>query len=32
MFDTDDLHGDEVITDMVVGEKQEKSAKIDERE
>ncbi|GJW65063.1 hypothetical protein Tco_0116947 [Tanacetum coccineum] len=27
-----DLHGDEVIVDMAVGEKQEKSAKIDERE
>ncbi|GJW86425.1 hypothetical protein Tco_0161765 [Tanacetum coccineum] len=32
MFDTDDLHCDEVILDMAVGEKQEKSAKIDERE
>ncbi|GKF12138.1 hypothetical protein Tco_0050064 [Tanacetum coccineum] len=32
MLDTDDLHGDEVIVDMVVGEKQEKSAKINERE
>ncbi|GJW01552.1 hypothetical protein Tco_1556803 [Tanacetum coccineum] len=32
MFDTDDHHGDEVIVDMAVGEKQEKSAKIDERE
>ncbi|GKC86351.1 hypothetical protein Tco_1142068, partial [Tanacetum coccineum] len=32
IFDTDDLHGDEVIVDMAVGEKQEKSAKIDERE
>ncbi|GKE29680.1 hypothetical protein Tco_1445064, partial [Tanacetum coccineum] len=32
MFYTDDLHGDEVIVDMAVGEKQEKSAKIDERE
>ncbi|GJV69131.1 hypothetical protein Tco_1484640 [Tanacetum coccineum] len=32
MFDTDDLHGDEVIVDMVVGEKQEKSVKINERE
>ncbi|GJX25581.1 hypothetical protein Tco_0231877 [Tanacetum coccineum] len=32
MFDTNDLHGDEVIVDMAVGEKQEKSAKIDERE
>ncbi|GJW56824.1 hypothetical protein Tco_0103555 [Tanacetum coccineum] len=32
MFDTDDLHGDEVIVDMAVGEKPEKSAKIDERE
>ncbi|GKA69591.1 hypothetical protein Tco_0775655, partial [Tanacetum coccineum] len=28
----DDLHDDEVIVDMVVGEKQEKSAKVDERE
>ncbi|GJW09567.1 hypothetical protein Tco_1575394 [Tanacetum coccineum] len=26
------LHGDEVIVDMAVGEKQEKSAKVDERE
>ncbi|GJX79512.1 hypothetical protein Tco_0327661 [Tanacetum coccineum] len=32
MFNIDDLHDDEVIMDMVVGEKQEKSAKIDERE
>ncbi|GKD85665.1 hypothetical protein Tco_1356819 [Tanacetum coccineum] len=32
IFDTDDLHDDEVIVDMAVGEKQEKSAKIDERE
>ncbi|GKE24811.1 hypothetical protein Tco_1436323, partial [Tanacetum coccineum] len=32
MFDTNDLHGDEVIVDMEVGEKQEKSAKFDERE
>ncbi|GJT03852.1 putative ribonuclease H-like domain-containing protein [Tanacetum coccineum] len=32
MFDTDDLHGDEVIVDMAVGEKQEKSAKFDKRE
>ncbi|GKC16860.1 hypothetical protein Tco_1013642 [Tanacetum coccineum] len=32
MFDIDDLHDDEVIVDMAVGEKQEKSAKIDERE
>ncbi|GKG37519.1 hypothetical protein Tco_0447692, partial [Tanacetum coccineum] len=32
MFDTYDLHGDEVIVDMVVGEKQEQSAKVDERE
>ncbi|GJR43147.1 hypothetical protein Tco_1311250 [Tanacetum coccineum] len=32
MFDTDDLHDDEVIVDMAVGEKQEKSTKIDERE
>ncbi|GJU31665.1 hypothetical protein Tco_1175254 [Tanacetum coccineum] len=28
----DDLHGDEVIMDMAVGEKQEQSAKVDERE
>ncbi|GJT51579.1 hypothetical protein Tco_0977736 [Tanacetum coccineum] len=27
MFDTDDLHGDEVVVDMPVGEKQEQSAK-----
>ncbi|GJY25417.1 hypothetical protein Tco_0400143 [Tanacetum coccineum] len=32
MFDTGDLHGDEVIVDMAVGEKQEQSAKVDERE
>ncbi|GJX77031.1 hypothetical protein Tco_0323842 [Tanacetum coccineum] len=32
MFNIDDLHDDEVIMDMAVGEKQEKSAKIDERE
>ncbi|GJR30184.1 hypothetical protein Tco_1106416 [Tanacetum coccineum] len=32
MFDTDDLHGDEVIVDMAVSEKQEKSAKVDERD
>ncbi|GJS73041.1 hypothetical protein Tco_0705882 [Tanacetum coccineum] len=32
MFDIDDLHGDEVIMDMAVGEKQEQSAKVDERE
>ncbi|GJT02952.1 ribonuclease H-like domain-containing protein [Tanacetum coccineum] len=32
MFDTDDLHGDEVIVDMAVGEKQEQSAKVDEIE
>ncbi|GJT51456.1 hypothetical protein Tco_0977613 [Tanacetum coccineum] len=32
MFDIDDLHDDEVIVDMAVGEKQEKSAKINERE
>ncbi|GKD05711.1 hypothetical protein Tco_1180685 [Tanacetum coccineum] len=32
MFDTYDLHSDEVIVDMAVGEKQEKSAKVDERE
>ncbi|GJZ77855.1 ribonuclease H-like domain-containing protein [Tanacetum coccineum] len=32
MFDTDDLHGNEVIVDMAVGEKQEHSAKVDERE
>ncbi|GKA08705.1 hypothetical protein Tco_0688036 [Tanacetum coccineum] len=31
-FDTDDLHGDEVIVDMAVGEKQEQSVKVDERE
>ncbi|GJS69829.1 hypothetical protein Tco_0702670 [Tanacetum coccineum] len=30
MFDTNDLHGDEVIVDMAVTEKQEQSAKIDE--
>ncbi|GJT44143.1 hypothetical protein Tco_0952858 [Tanacetum coccineum] len=32
MFDIDDLHDDEVFVDMAVGEKQEKIAKIDERE
>ncbi|GKC85109.1 hypothetical protein Tco_1140826 [Tanacetum coccineum] len=32
MFDTNDLHGDEVIVDMAVGEKQRQSAKVDERE
>ncbi|GKB10908.1 hypothetical protein Tco_0844831 [Tanacetum coccineum] len=32
MFDIDDLHDDEVFMDMAVGEKQEKSSKIDERE
>ncbi|GJY51407.1 hypothetical protein Tco_0442254 [Tanacetum coccineum] len=32
MFDIDDLHGNEVIVDMAVGEKQEQSAKVDERE
>ncbi|GJU37453.1 ribonuclease H-like domain-containing protein [Tanacetum coccineum] len=32
IFDTDDLHSDEVIVDMAVGEKQEQSAKVDERE
>ncbi|GKB27409.1 putative ribonuclease H-like domain-containing protein [Tanacetum coccineum] len=32
MFDKDDFHGDEVIVDMTVGEKQEQSAKVDERE
>ncbi|GJX48388.1 hypothetical protein Tco_0273578 [Tanacetum coccineum] len=32
LFDIDDLHDDKVIVDMAVGEKQEKSAKIDERE
>ncbi|GKE42491.1 RNA-directed DNA polymerase, eukaryota, partial [Tanacetum coccineum] len=32
MFDTDDLHGDVVIVDMAVGEKQEKSVKNDEIE
>ncbi|GJU36271.1 hypothetical protein Tco_1184625, partial [Tanacetum coccineum] len=32
MFDIDDLHDDEVIVDMGVSEKQEKSGKIDEKE
>ncbi|GKB85597.1 hypothetical protein Tco_0957869, partial [Tanacetum coccineum] len=32
MFDIYDLHDDEVIADMAIGKKQEKSAKIDERE
>ncbi|GKB85852.1 putative ribonuclease H-like domain-containing protein [Tanacetum coccineum] len=32
MCDTYDLHGDEVIVDMAVGEKQEQIAKVDERE
>ncbi|GKF19709.1 hypothetical protein Tco_0068347, partial [Tanacetum coccineum] len=32
MFNIDDLHGDDVIVDMAVGEKQEKCAKVDERE
>ncbi|GKF64418.1 hypothetical protein Tco_0187866 [Tanacetum coccineum] len=32
MFDIDDLHSDEVIVDMAVGEKQEKSTKVDESE
>ncbi|GJX71572.1 hypothetical protein Tco_0308743 [Tanacetum coccineum] len=32
MFDINDLHGDEVAVDMPVGEKQEQSAKVDERE
>ncbi|GJZ26363.1 hypothetical protein Tco_0570616 [Tanacetum coccineum] len=32
IFDSDDLHGDEVIVDMAVGEKQQKSAKINKRE
>ncbi|GKF30881.1 hypothetical protein Tco_0100679, partial [Tanacetum coccineum] len=32
MFDTYDLHGNEVIVDMAVGEKQEQCAKVDERE
>ncbi|GJU52782.1 reverse transcriptase domain-containing protein [Tanacetum coccineum] len=32
MFDIDDLHDDEVIVDMAIGEKQEKSVKIDEKE
>ncbi|GKC39269.1 hypothetical protein Tco_1051653 [Tanacetum coccineum] len=32
MYEKDDFHDDEVIVDMAVGEKQEKSAKIDERE
>ncbi|GJV61687.1 hypothetical protein Tco_1467787 [Tanacetum coccineum] len=31
MFDTDNLHGDEVIVDMEIGEKQEQNAKVDER-
>ncbi|GKC88104.1 hypothetical protein Tco_1148753, partial [Tanacetum coccineum] len=31
MFDIDDLHDDELFVDMAVGEKQEKSAKIDEK-
>ncbi|GKA98533.1 hypothetical protein Tco_0826470, partial [Tanacetum coccineum] len=32
MFDIDDLHDDEVIMDMVVGEKQEQVEKVDERD
>ncbi|GKD78872.1 hypothetical protein Tco_1341493, partial [Tanacetum coccineum] len=32
MFGVNDLHGDEVIADMAVGEKEEQSAKVDERE
>ncbi|GKC11860.1 hypothetical protein Tco_1008642, partial [Tanacetum coccineum] len=32
MFEIDDLHDDEVFVDMAVGEKQEKSEKINERE
>ncbi|GJY25156.1 putative ribonuclease H-like domain-containing protein [Tanacetum coccineum] len=32
IFDIDDLHDDEVFVDMAVGEKQEESAKINERE
>ncbi|GJV01388.1 hypothetical protein Tco_1334957 [Tanacetum coccineum] len=32
MFDIDDLHDDEVIMDMVVGEKQEQVEKVDESE
>ncbi|GJT83220.1 hypothetical protein Tco_1057562 [Tanacetum coccineum] len=32
IFDTNDLYGDEVIVDMAVGEKQEQSVKVDERE
>ncbi|GJY58760.1 hypothetical protein Tco_0458652 [Tanacetum coccineum] len=32
MFDTDDLHSDEVIVDMAVREKQEQISKVDERE
>ncbi|GJT68808.1 hypothetical protein Tco_1020288 [Tanacetum coccineum] len=32
MFDTDDLHGDEVIVDMAVGEKKNIGAKLIERE
>ncbi|GJS29858.1 putative reverse transcriptase domain-containing protein [Tanacetum coccineum] len=31
MFDTNELHGDEVVVDMLVGEKQEQSAKERER-
>ncbi|GKC12330.1 hypothetical protein Tco_1009112, partial [Tanacetum coccineum] len=31
MFNTDDLHGDEVVVDMEVGEKKEQSEKVDER-
>ncbi|GJU79832.1 hypothetical protein Tco_1282197 [Tanacetum coccineum] len=32
MFDTDDLHGDEVAVDMAVGDKQAHSPNVDERE
>ncbi|GKA54382.1 hypothetical protein Tco_0753331 [Tanacetum coccineum] len=32
MFDTYDLYGDEMIVDMAVGEKQEQSGKVNERE
>ncbi|GJX86149.1 hypothetical protein Tco_0336923 [Tanacetum coccineum] len=32
MFDTNDLDSNEVIVDIAVGEKQKKSAKINERE
>ncbi|GKB92938.1 hypothetical protein Tco_0979075 [Tanacetum coccineum] len=32
MFGVNDLHGDEVIVDMAVGEKEEQSTKVDKRE